>query len=283
MHFSSEFWNFGQYRLRKVVSKEDISTDIGWKRHWHPLWVVDSWSNSKGWIRVKGKRHARDNNSVGIYPPRVVYEESLEAGNMRTQSWVLLEEVDAAMSPLRILTASKGFSVLSDPTGRVRNLIDRIHETALTTSPGQPHLLQGQTTQLVGVLINLAENHSTILDAAAKPIKEWVHPWKRIARSELEKTFPKMLTVDTLAIALKVAPSTLTHKYRTLCGETFKDTVQNWRMEKTIALLQRKDISMKEIATRLGMAHASHLTSFVKKHTGHSPSELRRISQSQID
>jgi AraC-like DNA-binding protein len=158
-----------------------------------------------------------------------------------------------------------------------------MHETALMASPGQPHLLQGQTTQLIGILMNLAENHSTGAGTAAKRIKEWVHPWKRLARSELEKTFPKMLTIDAFASALKVAPSTLTHKYRTLCGETFKDTVQSWRMEKTIALLHRKDISIKEIATRLGMAHASHLTAFVKKHTGHSPSELRRMSQSQID
>lgn len=281
MRIPSHFWSTCQYRLHTVMAGEDIARAEGWRRHWHPFWVIDVWGGARGWSRVRGTVHRRGPNSVAIYAPRVVYEEKCESGHLVSWAWVLLEETEGTSSPLRKLIGSAGFAMIEDPTDEIRKTIQNMFETASTDSPGRSFLLSSHVDHTVGMLLNLGASPGLNSAPEKKTHKQWVHPWKRTARIELERTFPDALSIQKLASALGISPSTLTHKYKTLCGESFKETIQHWRLEKAHVLLRKKDISIKEIATRLGISQPSYLTAFLKKATGYSPSELRNMLHQQ--
>ncbi|MTH17713.1 helix-turn-helix domain-containing protein [Flavobacterium sp. LC2016-01] len=57
--------------------------------------------------------------------------------------------------------------------------------------------------------------------------------------------------------------------------------VSHWITEKTVLaaenLLQNNSLSIKEISYRLGFPYISYFTIFLKKHTGHTPRDLRNI------
>lgn len=281
MLFPSNFWNACQYRLRSVMTGEDIARTEGWSRHRHPFWVIDTWGTSRGWIRVAGKIYRREPNSIALYAPRKLYEEKYDSGDLLSWGWMLLEEADGDHSPLQKLTGADGFALMEDPTGQIRKAIEELFETSSKITPGRAFLLAAHVNLVIGMLLNLGTPSHPKSETEKKHHKQWVHPWKRAARIELERTFPKSLTVQKLAAALNIAPSTLTHKYRSLCGESFKDTVNHWRLEKALVLLKKADISIKEICTELGFSHPSYLTSFLKKATGHPPSELRLLLNRQ--
>lgn len=275
--FPSHFWNTCEYKLRSIVVQEEISRHDGWHRHWHPFWVIDVWGASRGWTRVRGKTYRRERNSVAVYAPRTNYEEKTEAGKLYAFAWILLEETHGGLSPLRHLTAETGTALIEDAGDQIREIIERTASVAVSDSPGKAFFLAAGVNQVVGKLLHLSSTSLSVNNTVPKPASRWVHPWKRAVRMELERVFPGTLSVEAFAKTLNVSPSTLTHKYRELCGETFRETIQHWRLEKAHVLLGKKDVSIKEISTHLGFAHPSHLTAFLKKHTGHSPSALRRI------
>ncbi len=95
--------------------------------------------------------------------------------------------------------------------------------------------------------------------------------------SSLDHIFPKTLTIATIAAKLDVSTSTFTHTYKEVCGETFRETVYGWRLERLHALLERPDLSIKEMAAKLGFSHQSYLCAFIKQATGCTSTQLRRL------
>lgn len=280
--FSPQIWESCQYQLRAVATGQDVFKKQGWHKHWHSCWVVDVGGGPQGWCRVRGKTFKRSRSSVAVYAPRVMYEENFELGKLQSWAWMLLEETNGSHSPLRQLTDPSGFTVLEDAFERIRSDIESIAQIAATATEATPFLLASHMNHAIGVLLEIGNSKSNSSKRPKKEIQsQWVHPWKRIAIEELEDAFPNPLSIKQLADKLKVAPSTLTHKYGTLCGESFSKTVARWRLQKAQILLLKENISIKEIAQQLGIAQPSYLTAFIKKETGHTPSELRRIAQNK--
>jgi AraC-like DNA-binding protein len=60
-------------------------------------------------------------------------------------------------------------------------------------------------------------------------------------------------------------------------GKTFREVLLEARMEKAAALLECGNLSVKEVAGRLGYSYASDLTRDFKKAAGVSPREWRRL------
>jgi len=279
VHFSPGDWASCRYHLCHASSGEDITRKIGWQENCHPHWIIDVGIGAPGWCRVKGEAFRRPRSSVVLYAPDVVYEENFEPGGLHSWAYIALQHTGGRQSPLKSLTGRKGFAVFEDPLEQVRSDIRAIGEIARRRLAGFQFSIASRVNSIVAFL----------LDAGARPVPsgtdppdvrgEWVHAWKRTAILEMEKSFPSPLTVDHLALRLGVARSTVSHKYRAYCGESFVKTVHRWRLEKARVLLQRPDLSIKEIARLVGLSQPSYLTAFLKRNTGHTPSELRRMSR----
>lgn len=64
--------------------------------------------------------------------------------------------------------------------------------------------------------------------------------------------------------------------YRALTGECVTQQIARVQLDRASALLQDGDLSMKEVATRLGFAHAGSFSTAFRRATGVSPSAYRQ-------
>jgi len=275
IRFSPSAWTSCQYRVRYAAFQENILRGEGWHRHRHRYWVI-AVAGVSGGTRVQNKTFSLGRTSVAIYAPGVTYEEYVESGRLVPFRWVLLEE-NGTPSILRRLLGSEEFAILEDKRDQVGRTIEELVAFAEAQTPGHAFLLSACVNRLIGLVVNLHDQGHSRKSSKEQSGKNWIHPWKRAVRLELDRIVPETLTISTIAASLDVSASTFTHTYKKVCGETFRETVYEWRLERLQALLERPDLSIKEMTSMLGFSHQSYLCAFIKKATGCSPTQLRRM------
>ena len=70
--------------------------------------------------------------------------------------------------------------------------------------------------------------------------------------------------------------SYLSEQFKAYVGMTFIDYLVKTRFEKAKVLMRDSDMSMNEIAERVGYEDYSHFSKLFKKHEGYSPVEYRK-------
>jgi len=77
-----------------------------------------------------------------------------------------------------------------------------------------------------------------------------------------------------IAASLQMTPRTLR---RRLAGQrtSFTEILQKWRRRSAITLLRNKNLTVKNIAARLGYSHSSNFERAFKRWTGHAPGSYR--------
>ena len=63
----------------------------------------------------------------------------------------------------------------------------------------------------------------------------------------------------------------------TRCNTNFNTWINTLRIEEAIRLLENNGLPLYEIAERTGFSDLAKMSNFMKKHTGLSPSEYRKI------
>jgi AraC family transcriptional activator of pobA len=84
-------------------------------------------------------------------------------------------------------------------------------------------------------------------------------------------------TVQELADHLKVSPRYLTDMLRSLTGQTAQQHIHSHLIEKAKTILSTTDLSVSEVAYRLGFEHPQSFNKFFKQKTNNSPVEFRRL------
>ncbi len=271
IRFNASHWPPCRYRVRYAEASESIFKVPGWRAHRHRYWVVDVGPLKAGMMRVHKTVHRRNQQSVGLYAPGVLYEENLEVGQLVSWTWLLVEE--EGPSRLRALTGEKGFVFLNDPQRSVYRTIHSLVAMMRSKSEGRPFHLNAFLHQILGTLFDL---HGKYPPPPPEPGAGRLHPWRKAVRDWLE-LHPAQLRSGEIAKMLNVSLSTLTHQYRPSCGETLGQTIADWRREKARVLLTRVDLSIKEISSQLGFGHQSHFTNFFRATTGLTPREYRKM------
>ncbi len=266
IRFISSHWLHCQYRARYAEARESIFKTPGWRAHRHRYWVIDV-GPRKGNIRVHNRIHRRNRQSVGLYAPGTLYEENMEVGQLVSWTWLLVEE-KGTPSRLQTLTGKDGFILLDDPRQTIRKAIISLVSVSQSHSKARAFHLNALLHQILAALFDL---HACRQPAPpSRPPS--VHPWRSTVRDCLEANSAVPGAAE-LARLLGVSLSTLTHRYHAVCGETLSQTITEWRLEKASSLLARPELSIKEIAARLGFRHQSHFSSYFKKETGLTPSQ----------
>ncbi|MEO6848803.1 MAG: AraC family transcriptional regulator [Chthoniobacterales bacterium] len=272
---TSRSWPACQYRVRYAESRESIYQKAGWRKHRHRLWALDV-GPIQAAVRVKGRIVLRDKDSVALYAPGIIYEENMEVGRLISWAWLLIEE-KGKPSLLKQLTGDSGFCILLDPAQFIRTKIVELASIARQSSAGGSFLVTACLHQVLGHLFMLHQKAGKESTSGKKNSSSWVHPWRSKVWAALENSHSGDLTMKQFADEIGVSSSTITHQYRKVCGESFQDTVNNWRVEKACALLARKDLSIKEVANSIGFSHQSYLSTFFKTVTGCSPTAYRKL------
>jgi len=82
-----------------------------------------------------------------------------------------------------------------------------------------------------------------------------------------------------LAAAVDLHPSHLARAFRAARGETIGEYVRRRRVERSVALLGRADVSLAEVAAAAGFADQAHFGRVFKRHLGTTPGARRREMQ----
>ncbi len=265
------------YRLCYGEACSEIYRIPGWRRNSHPYWAVDLTLRELD-LRIGGRLIRRAANTVALYSPNLVYEERMEVGARRLQYWVLLEE-EGEPSQLAQLTGEKGYYIVSDPAHQFKEAVQEI--VALKyPQPARGFLVDRGLYTILGLLFTL--EHGEIPTISAEGLTPSVHPWAEAVLEALDQTNGQGITLQEMAARIGVSASTFTHRYRAMCGESFKETILRWRIEKARSLLIGSRASMKEIAASVGYTQTSYFCNQFKAATGLSPSVFRKVARRHL-
>jgi LacI family transcriptional regulator len=82
--------------------------------------------------------------------------------------------------------------------------------------------------------------------------------------------------VDEVASATATARRTLEKKFRTILGCTIHDQIRRTHVERIAAMLRETNLTISEIASRMGFGSEKNLSRYFRKDKGISPREYRR-------
>ncbi|MBX2875129.1 MAG: AraC family transcriptional regulator [Saprospiraceae bacterium] len=92
----------------------------------------------------------------------------------------------------------------------------------------------------------------------------------------VNQNFAKWHKVAQYAPTLHITPKHLSHTLKSLTGKTAKEIIQDRLVLEAKRLLFHTNLTIKEIAYRLGYEEPLHFSSFFKKQAGESPSQYRQ-------
>lgn len=85
------------------------------------------------------------------------------------------------------------------------------------------------------------------------------------------------ITVGELADEIKENKRMVSKYLNTNCNTNFNTWINTLRIEEAIRLLENNGLPLHEIAERTGFSDLAKMSNFMKKHTGLSPSEYRKV------
>lgn len=89
----------------------------------------------------------------------------------------------------------------------------------------------------------------------------------------LAEQYTREIGLAQLADMLGITPNYLSSEFNRVMGESFSQYVTRLRMKKADELLRQGDLTVKEVAARVGYVSSRHFASLFRKHFGHVPSE----------
>lgn len=93
--------------------------------------------------------------------------------------------------------------------------------------------------------------------------------------SHIQNTPPAKIQIDTLAEIMQMSRSALSKSFARKTGISIKVYLQNYQLQKAREMLMFSDLSVQEIAARLGHSSSQYFHRMFKKHTGMTPTDYR--------
>ncbi|MBV2360839.1 helix-turn-helix transcriptional regulator [Thalassococcus sp. CAU 1522] len=161
-------------------------------------------------------------------------------------------------------------------------------------------LAQAELTGTIDAMTReLAQNRPLMADALEAHIRliaVWLHRQvaagaldapKPDAAQRLARRFARLVVQDfrtprvmaDYAAALDVTPTHLTRVLRRASGRTAADLLTDRKLHEARRLLALPAPPVKDVAAMLGFQSAAYFTRFIRNHTAHSPSALRKRAQ----
>lgn len=101
----------------------------------------------------------------------------------------------------------------------------------------------------------------------------------RRAISYIKENYNRRLTLEDVAATVYVSPSSLSKSFREKTGKSFKEYLNNIRVEESKELLKTTDMSLMAIAEAVGFEDQSYFTKVFKKYAGMLPGRFRKNPQ----
>ena len=97
----------------------------------------------------------------------------------------------------------------------------------------------------------------------------------------MHENYNRYISISELAEIFYMHPTYLIRKFKSLYGVPPLVYFSNIKIKKAIDLLSSTNLTIKEVASKLGMDDASYFSRWFKKHIGFSPLEYRKNLKSR--
>jgi AraC-like DNA-binding protein len=84
------------------------------------------------------------------------------------------------------------------------------------------------------------------------------------------------LALDEISKVANMSPSYFCRKFKEFYGKNYVKYLTEYRIEKSRQLIMESDMSLSEIASRVGINDLSYFSKRFKEHTGLTPNQFRR-------
>ena len=100
-----------------------------------------------------------------------------------------------------------------------------------------------------------------------------------LATKYIASNYENDITLEKTAREVNISASYLSHLFRSGLGTTFGEYVSKLRIEKAKELLSATELSVAEIAEKVGIPDANYFTRIFKKYVGISPNKFRSMNE----
>lgn len=221
-----------------------------------------------GWCELAGRLHTVRAGDLLVLPPNVPHAYGAHAGNPWTIHWARAagDNVPAYLSELGVSAAAPALWM-----GEDLQLTLLFNEVVRALERGQTlvHLLHAAhaLAHLLALLIRQRhERNRDTSDAAQKVAQGIIY---------MSEHLGEPLRVTALAALVSLSPAHFTVLFKEQTGCSPRDYLHLLRIHHACRLLQTTNLSVKEIATRLGYQDPFHFSRQFKAFQGVAPSEYR--------
>lgn len=152
--------------------------------------------------------------------------------------------------------------------GAISLLAQRVHREWQHSDNASQIAIQALVLEIAAHLIREGASKS----GARPPI------WLRHVKQRLDDGFAKTPSLAELAHVAGVHPTHLARNFRYHYRKSIGEYLRRRRVEVSMELLHRGELTLTEIALEAGFAHHAHFTTIFKRLVGLTPSEFRRMS-----
>lgn len=211
--------------------------------------------------------------------------KAIEKGNQKEAVNALISYGHLMQSP-----SQKAFPTSSDPLRDFKNSIHTMNTLFRKTVENRmvhPIYINEYSTRF-SVKIELAANTSDLTAIIIQMIKKYCSLVKNYSLATYSKTIQDAilyihlhlcapLSTRDLAKAQNLSPNYLSNQFKTEIGSTISEYIQKKRIEMALKYLNTTELSIAEIAFRIGIADVSYFSKQFKKQTGMSPLQYKKM------
>lgn len=255
-------------------SLADLSGEDAWRlklSHSVSRKVLIHITRGQGSISIRGWNYDLSQQSVVLLPENTLFSVDLSDKSMGRM--VILPEPGQTLLP-------------HDPIVQKIAQID-----AQAELDGFLKAIQKESANPQELTLDALEAHINLLSVWLRrqlSLKSGTDPVKTAGRRLMER-YTKLLTEEfastqvmaDYAHKLNVTPTHLTRVSRECCGRTAADLLTERVLHAARTELEQETPPIKVISQKLGFSSAAYFTRFVLKHTGKTPSALRRFALSR--
>lgn len=243
-----------------------------------PCWALDYSRNHCGWTRVGSTQSPWQERLPGIahlYPPDTAYWEDMRQVNVMEAAYIVFHGGDEA-GLRRCIPKNQSYARISDPNGL---LLEQIHLAAIAGAEKGAHGFweaQKALCTMIQILHRLVPDNSApdtlIIGPATTPTAS---SFTKAVDSFLASRVGGRVSLQELAKAMRVSPSTLSHRYVEETGRSPIAAFNVMRIEVARSLISR-GLKLEVVAAQTGFCNAYHLSKAFSQHFAMSPAAYRR-------
>ncbi len=223
-------------------------------------------TSGKGIYYVSGREYPIEPHDGFLITPETAYMHLADQKDPWNLCWVGFHgsKIETYLNQAVLTDKHPVFRYTRD--NLIETCIENLYDNARIPDIS-PLTLTGYLYILLGALIN---NH-----ANADTPKISISHFEKVSRY-IKHNIRSSMTIQFLAAEHNIAPSQLYRSFMACCGMSPKQYLDTQKINKACDLMEKTDLSTKEIAAYLGYEYETHFYKTFKKFTGIKPSEYRQ-------